>query len=94
MWTVTLPQYRGKAWAEIRRYVLERDGWVCQICKGAIDPHARARTPRAPVVDHVIACSAGGAWHDPANLRAAHHSCNSALVNRSRRRQYPLPRQW
>jgi 5-methylcytosine-specific restriction endonuclease McrA len=94
---VTLPQYRGQRWRTLRLHVLERDGWVCQLCFEPIDPHARARTARAPVVDHIIPVSAGGAWHDPTNLRAAHWGCNGARANNGRKARapvYPFPRRW
>lgn len=60
-----------RAWRRLRLYVLERDGWRCQLewapgrkC-GAIASH----------VDHVIPRSVGGTDH-PGNLRAACAACN------------------
>ena len=94
---VTEPQYRGRRWAVVRAHVLERDGWVCQVCFESIDRYARPRTSRAAVVDHIRPCSDGGDWYDPTNLRAAHHACNTVRANRGRspqRAPYPLPRDW
>ena len=89
------PQYRGQAWRDVTVHVLERDGWVCQLCGAPIPRHARARDPRRGVADHVVAVSAGGAWHDPANLRAAHYGCNAARANQGRHRiSYPVRRAW
>lgn len=89
------PEYRGRAWQTVRAAVLARDGWRCQICAVDLDPNARPRTRYAAVVDHVVPVSAGGAWHDPANLRAACHPCNTTRANQSRRRhRYPVPRLW
>ena len=61
--------------------ILERDGWECQVpdccCPDgrAIDPSAEYRW--RGTVDHVIPLSRGGD-DVPANLRAAHQTCNSA----------------
>lgn len=62
--------YRGP-WPRVRRSVLERDGYVCQI-KG---PKC---TTVATHVDHIIPELAGGSWYDEANLRAACRTCNLA----------------
>jgi 5-methylcytosine-specific restriction endonuclease McrA len=92
------PVYRGR-WAQVRRHVLDRDGWVCQLCGAPIDPHARPRSAMSASVDHVVPASAGGDWWEPGNLRAAHLVCNSVRANRSRsrpapRRRYDPPRAW
>lgn len=61
--------YHGP-WPHVRLTILERDGWRCQI-----------RGPRcvghATQADHIIPWQEGGAWYDPANLRAACSPCNS-----------------
>jgi 5-methylcytosine-specific restriction endonuclease McrA len=60
----------GSAWQKVRDQVMARDGGVCQIrspvCRG-----------RAQVVDHIQDWKLGGAWTDPANLRAACRACNA-----------------
>jgi 5-methylcytosine-specific restriction endonuclease McrA len=93
---VTAPQYRGQRWRALRLTVLERDRWICQLCHEPIDPYARAQSSGAGVVDHITPVSAGGAWHDLANLRAAHVRCNTARANTGRGAHlpYPLPRRW
>ncbi len=63
---------RGSRWRKVRALVLERDGYVCWLCG----------LPGANSADHVLPVSRGGATHDPANLRAAHYSCNSKRGNR------------
>ena len=60
--------YNSRAWRKVRRQVLMRDGYRCQI-----------RGPRctyaATHVDHIRPLADGGS-HDPANLRAACLNCN------------------
>lgn len=59
----------GGPWPRIRKMILKRDGHRCQIngprCKG-----------HATTVDHIVSWQNGGAWYDPANLRAACTTCN------------------
>jgi 5-methylcytosine-specific restriction protein A len=77
------------AWRKVRRYVLARDGYVCQI-----------RGPRcagvATTADHVVAVTFGGSDH-PSNLRAACAPCNygagAALASRAGRLG-ALPIEW
>lgn len=91
------PAYRGRRWITVRAAVLERDGWRCQLCGEPIDPYLPPGShDDAGTADHIIPVLAGGAWHDPANLRAAHVRCNRARANatRHRRRRYPTPRAW
>jgi 5-methylcytosine-specific restriction endonuclease McrA len=61
--------YSSRAWRAIRKAVLIRDGYRCRIggpnCKGT-----------ATTVDHIVSWQSGGAWFDPANLRAACGPCN------------------
>lgn len=64
-----------------RLYVLERDGWRCQICRRGIPATVAVPHRKAGTVDHVVPRSYGGS-HDPANLRAAHFICNTLRGNR------------
>ena len=66
---MTKPQYSGR-WATIRKKILERDRYICQI-------QAPGCTIAANQVDHIIPVSKGGAWHDPNNLRASCPRCNN-----------------
>jgi hypothetical protein len=52
-----------------------RDGWVCWLCEGAIDPTLPANLAGGATVDHVVPRSRGGS-NDLANLRLAHRRCN------------------
>ncbi len=64
-------RHRGR-----RVEILERDGWWCWLCQGAINPLLRVPHPLAGTVDHLEPRSTGGGDEDD-NLAAAHMSCNS-----------------
>jgi 5-methylcytosine-specific restriction endonuclease McrA len=57
----------------------------CGICGKPFDPNARPNTPGYPTVDHIVPLSLGGAPFDLANVRPAHHGCNSGRSNDMRR---------
>jgi 5-methylcytosine-specific restriction endonuclease McrA len=65
------PRYQSPAWRRLSRAIIERDGAVCQI-------RDRGCTQWATSADHIEAVVNGGAFWDPANLRAACRHCNSA----------------
>lgn len=67
------PAYRGP-WQTVRRQILERDGYTCQI-------RGPKCTTTANHVDHIIPITKGGPWYDPTNLRASCKNCNLARVN-------------
>ncbi len=78
--------YWTPQWRRIRLYVLDRDGRRCWRCGRP-----------ANTVDHIVAAADGGALYDPANLRAACTTCNSADGGRigAARRQLGRPsRRW
>jgi 5-methylcytosine-specific restriction enzyme A len=58
------------AWKRLRRKVLERDGYQCQV-RG---PHC---TGHATQVDHIINTAAGGPELDPGNCQAICSPCNA-----------------
>jgi 5-methylcytosine-specific restriction enzyme A len=61
-------KHRPKIPSWMRAAVIERDGWVCQICGGPIpdgDLH----------IDHIRPVSRGGR-NSLSNLQAAHSTCN------------------
>lgn len=64
-----------------RRDVLDRDGWICQLCLAPIDWNLRGRGRWAPAVDHIVPLSKGGA-HTFDNLQAAHSGCNARKRDR------------
>jgi len=64
----------------LRLLILDRDRNVCQM-RG---PKCRRY---ATDVDHIVAVSEGGAFYDPANLRAACRACNGrggAMITNAR----------
>lgn len=78
------------AWKALRRSVLQRDNYQCQI-RG---PHC---TNYADQVDHITNVAAGGAPFDPDNAQSACSACNTrkasaegAAARRSRQPQKPL----
>ncbi|HWO71207.1 MAG TPA: HNH endonuclease signature motif containing protein [Actinomycetota bacterium] len=56
-------------WRKLREFVLERDGWRCQIRLPGCEGEARE-------VDHIRPLELGGPAWDPGNLRAACSYCN------------------
>jgi hypothetical protein len=62
------PQYSGP-WQRLRKQILERDQYLCQI-------QAPRCTTHATHVDHITPVTDGGAWWDTNNLRAACKNCN------------------
>ncbi len=64
--------------------IAERDGWTCHLCGDSIDRERHYQgwiNPEGASVDHVVPLSRGGS-NDPANLKAAHWSCNVRRGNR------------
>ncbi len=74
------PQYSGP-WQRLRPQILARDGGTCQI-------GAPGCTTIATQVDHITPVHAGGAWYDPANLRAACANCNNRRPDNRRTEQW------
>lgn len=72
---------RGAIWRRVRANILAANPF-CYRC-GRI----------ADTVDHIVPISKGGAQLDPANLRPACKSCNSARGNGTRQR-LPTSREW
>ena len=77
----------GRPWLRLRRQILERDGFVCRLCG----------LPGATSVDHRTPLCEGGHPTDPANLQAAHLSCNVRKENERRlgvQRREHTSRRW
>lgn len=64
------PRVRGRA----RVAILERDGWICQLCRAPIRHELTFPHPGSASIDHRDPF--GG--HDPANWQASHLACNVA----------------
>ncbi len=62
--------------------VLERDGWVCQLC-GRTTPKSQRGScePTAPEVDHIMPLSRGGS-HTLSNLQVLCRRCNLRKSNK------------
>ena len=58
-------------WRKVRRQILARDGYRCQIGDTTCTKHATE-------VDHIIPIADGGPRLDPTNLRASCSQCNAA----------------
>lgn len=69
----------GSGHSKHRRFVLERDNFVCQICGLPTDPNARQSDDRYPTLDHITSVAVFGRDDDPENLRTAHRWCNIML---------------
>lgn len=77
-----LPTFARDISKETRAYVLERNGYTCQMCglaAGDPDPYDPTRKIRL-TMGHIIDKSKGGA-DTPGNLRALCTNCNEGLQN-------------
>jgi hypothetical protein len=67
-----------------RKLILDRDGWVCQMCgcdllhKWTKVGQSETPHPRSPTIDHIVPLSYGpsGPGHRPDNVQAACWECN------------------
>ena len=76
------PAFAREISKEARAYVLDRNGFTCQMCgavAGEPHPYDLSRTTRLHI-GHVVDKSMGGA-DDPANLRALCSVCNEGAAN-------------
>lgn len=69
----------GSRHSKHRKFVLDRDGYVCQICGLPTDPEARPSDDRYPTLDHISSIAFYGGDDEPDNLRTAHRWCNIML---------------
>jgi HNH endonuclease len=79
-----IPAFKRSVSKETRAWVLERNGYTCQMCgvaAGDPDPFGSERTVRL-TMGHIIDKSKGGD-DSPQNLRAICTSCNEGLQNTS-----------
>ena len=61
----------GQAWRKLRQQVMERDGYLCQVCK------QQGRLTEATAVDHIKNKASGGT-DDLDNLQAICQVCHRA----------------
>lgn len=65
--------YHSREWQAVRRQVLERDGYLCQVCKRA------GRVTPADTVHHITPVRVDYSKRlDPANLEAICRACHNA----------------
>lgn len=77
-----IPAFKREISKETRAWVLERNGYTCQMCGAAAgdpDPLGGSRTVRL-TMGHIIDKSKGGD-DTPQNLRAVCTACNEGLQN-------------
>ena len=77
-----IPAFKREISKETRAFVLERNGYTCQMCglaAGDPDPFSSSRTVRL-TMGHIIDKSKGGE-DTPSNLRAICTNCNEGLQN-------------
>lgn len=82
--TKRIPAFKREVSKETRAWVLERNGYTCQMCGAAAgdpDPFHRNRTIRL-TMGHILDKSKGGN-DSPQNLRAVCSNCNEGLQNTS-----------
>jgi hypothetical protein len=80
--TKRLPAFKRGISKETRAWVLERNGYTCQMCgiaAGDPDPFIAGRTARL-TMGHILDKSKGGK-DTPENLRAVCANCNEGLQN-------------
>jgi len=80
--TQLLPRLERNISKEVRAFVLDRDGFTCQMC-GAVagEPHPYDPSRKTRLhIGHIIDKSLGGS-DDPPNLRAVCSICNEGAAN-------------
>ncbi len=80
--TKPLPAFERGISKEVRAYVLDRNGFTCQMC-GAVagEPHPYDASRKTRLhIGHIIDKSIGGS-DDPSNLRAICSVCNEGASN-------------
>ena len=78
----TLPSFERKISKELRAFVLDRNGFTCQMCgavAGEPHPYDKGRKTRLHI-GHIIDKSEGGK-DEPSNLRAICSVCNEGASN-------------
>ena len=70
--------YQSKKWKKLRKFVLERDKHLCQICLDG------SRVTPGNVVDHKIPIKQGGAQLHPANLQTLCEVCHAKKSQKER----------
>ena len=79
-----LPVFAGAVSKEVRAFVLDRNGFTCQMCGAAAgEPHPDNPARKARLhIGHIVDLSQGGT-NEPANLRALCSVCNEGAQNQT-----------
>lgn len=70
------PKWNKTEWANARKRAIATLDPICAICHKFIDLEAKAFTPNAVEVDHIVPRSRGGALYELENLQLTHSKCN------------------
>lgn len=71
--------------------IFERDGWMCHICREAVQRDLSAYGPQSPTMDHLIPLSHPATpGHVKTNVALAHRRCNIGKNGRVRPRDFGL----
>ena len=65
--------YNSTRWRKIRKYILKRDGGICQIC---------GRSEKSMIVDHIKEIKDGGEPYSYDNLQTLCKSCHNIKTAR------------
>lgn len=76
-----------RKWKNLRRRILDRDGWICQACGQLIDPQLKPPHQDSGAVHHTMGRAITG--DNPRYLVATHMHCNRAI---GEPKQDPQPR--
>lgn len=89
--TKPLPVFERGVSKETRAFVLDRNGFTCQMCGAAVGETHPANPTRRTVlhIGHIVDLSQGGT-NDPANLRALCSVCNEGAHNATLPRQQAI----
>ena len=58
--------------------IYQRDNWICQICKRAVNKKLKYPDPLSKSLDHIVPLSHGGN-HTRENVQLAHLKCNCSI---------------
>jgi hypothetical protein len=80
---VPKPAFEGNISKETRAFVLDRNGFTCQMCGAAAgEPHPNDPTRKTRLhIGHIIDRTEGGSSSDTSNLRAICSVCNEGASN-------------
>lgn len=81
---------RKRPYKRHRKFIFNRDRFICQLCGTPTANEWTADDPLSPVLDHIQPRSKGGS-DDPSNLQTAHWICNSLKGDNETITRLPAP---